>query len=151
MGAAFAKGLTLKMGQTHMHKYMPILLERIERGEIDPSFIITHRIGLEDAPAMYRTFRDKDDACIKVVMKPGRSVITVVPPHMTQPLDTKQPTRRAGIRQVRRSPQGDTTWLKQARSTMHFIDELRDSYDAEKQLTKALPKLAKAAVQSEAA
>ena len=71
LGAAFAKGLTLKMGQTHMHKYMPILLERIERGEIDPSFIITHRIGLEDAPAMYRTFRDKDDSCIKVVMKPG--------------------------------------------------------------------------------
>ena len=56
-----------------MHKYMPILLERIERGDIDPSFIITHRIGLEDAPAMYRTFRDKHDACIKVVMKPGAS------------------------------------------------------------------------------
>ena len=73
LGAAFAKGLTLKMGQTHMHKYMPILLERIERGDIDPSFIITHRIGLEDAPAMYRTFRDKQDACIKVVMKPGAS------------------------------------------------------------------------------
>ena len=71
LGAAFAKALTLKMGQTHMHKYMPILLERIERGEIDPSFIITHRISLEDAPEMYRVFRDKDDACIKVVMKPG--------------------------------------------------------------------------------
>ena len=71
LGAAFAKGLTLKMGQTHMHKYMPLLLERIEHGEIDPSFIITHRIGLEDAPAMYRTFRDKHDSCIKVVMKPG--------------------------------------------------------------------------------
>ena len=54
-----------------MHKYMPMLLERIERGEIDPSFIITHRIGLEDAPTMYRTFRDKDDSCIKVVIKPG--------------------------------------------------------------------------------
>jgi threonine dehydrogenase-like Zn-dependent dehydrogenase len=71
LGAAFAKGLTLKMGQTHMHKYMPLLLERIERGEIDPSFIITHRIGLEDAPAMYRTFRDRGDSCIKVVMQPG--------------------------------------------------------------------------------
>src|SRR5436190_934104 len=70
LGAAFAKGLTLKMGQTHMHRYMPILLERIERGEIDPSFIITHRIGLEDAPTMYRVFRDKQDDCIKVVMKP---------------------------------------------------------------------------------
>ena len=49
--------------------------ERIERGEIDPSFIITHRIGLEDAPTMYRTFRDKDDSCIKVVMKPGGGAV----------------------------------------------------------------------------
>jgi hypothetical protein len=71
VGAAFAKGLTLEMGQAHMHKYIPILLERIERVEIDPSFIITHRIGLEDAPSMYRTFGDKHDSCIKVVMKPG--------------------------------------------------------------------------------
>jgi threonine dehydrogenase-like Zn-dependent dehydrogenase len=52
-----------------------LLLERIERGEIDPSFIITHRIGLEDAPEMYRTFRDKDDSCIKVVMTPGTARI----------------------------------------------------------------------------
>jgi threonine dehydrogenase-like Zn-dependent dehydrogenase len=74
LGAAFAKGLTLKMGQTHMHKYMPGLLERIERGEIDPSFIITHRVNLDDAPKMYRVFRDKRDACVKVVMRPdGRA------------------------------------------------------------------------------
>lgn len=71
LGPAFAKGLTLKMGQTHVHKYMPGLLERIERGEIDPSTIITHRVGLDEAPAMYRTFREKQDNCIKVVMKPG--------------------------------------------------------------------------------
>jgi threonine dehydrogenase-like Zn-dependent dehydrogenase len=71
LGAAFAKGLTLKMGQTHMHRYMPRLLDHIEKGDIDPSFIITHRVGLEDAPDMYRTFRDKEDACVKVVMKPG--------------------------------------------------------------------------------
>lgn len=71
LGAAFAKGLTLKMGQTHMHRYLPGLLARIENGEIDPSFVITHRIGLDDAPAMYRTFRDKQDQCIKVVMRPG--------------------------------------------------------------------------------
>jgi threonine dehydrogenase-like Zn-dependent dehydrogenase len=70
LGAAFAKGLTLKMGQTHMHKYMPLLLERIERGEIDPTFVITHRVRLDDASEMYRTFREKEDACIKVVMKP---------------------------------------------------------------------------------
>ncbi len=72
LGAAFAKGLTLKMGQTHMHKYMPKLLERIERGEIDPSSIITHRVALDDAPTMYRTFRDKKDECIKVIMKPEK-------------------------------------------------------------------------------
>jgi threonine dehydrogenase-like Zn-dependent dehydrogenase len=71
LGAAFAKGLTLKMGQTHMHRYMPRLLDHIEKGDIDPSVIITHRVGLEDAPEMYRTFRDKQDACIKVVMKPA--------------------------------------------------------------------------------
>jgi threonine dehydrogenase-like Zn-dependent dehydrogenase len=71
LGAAFAKGLTLKMGQTHMHRYMPRLLDHIARGDIDPSFIITHRVALEDAPAMYQTFRDKEDACIKVVMTPG--------------------------------------------------------------------------------
>jgi threonine dehydrogenase-like Zn-dependent dehydrogenase len=72
LGGAFAKGLTLKMGQTHMHRYLGPLLERIQRGEIDPSFIITHRVGLDDAPEMYRTFREKQDGCIKVVMKPGQ-------------------------------------------------------------------------------
>jgi threonine dehydrogenase-like Zn-dependent dehydrogenase len=70
LGAAFAKGLTLKMGQTHMHKYLRPLLERIERGEIDPSFVITHRVTLDDAPAMYSTFRNKQDECIKVIMRP---------------------------------------------------------------------------------
>jgi threonine dehydrogenase-like Zn-dependent dehydrogenase len=70
LGAAFAKGLTLKMGQTHVHKYLPILLDRIERGEIDPSFVITHRATLDDAPEMYRTFRQKQDQCMKVVMRP---------------------------------------------------------------------------------
>jgi len=74
LGAAFAKGLTLKMGQTHMHKYLRPLLSRIERGDIDPSFIITHRVRLEDAPQMYKTFREKQDDCIKVVMKPGQSL-----------------------------------------------------------------------------
>jgi threonine dehydrogenase-like Zn-dependent dehydrogenase len=70
LGAAFGKGLTLKMGQTNMHKYMRPLLARIESGEIDPSRLITHRLGLDDAPWGYRTFRDKEDSCIKIVMKP---------------------------------------------------------------------------------
>ena len=69
-GTAFGKGLTLKMGQTHVHNYVRPLLQRIERGEIDPSVIITHRVSLDDAPEMYRTFRDKGDDCIKVVMTP---------------------------------------------------------------------------------
>jgi threonine dehydrogenase-like Zn-dependent dehydrogenase len=70
MGAAFGKGLTLKMGQTHVHRYLPLLMQRIERGEIDPSFVITHRLRLEDAPDAYRTFRDKKDGCVKVVLRP---------------------------------------------------------------------------------
>jgi threonine dehydrogenase-like Zn-dependent dehydrogenase len=69
-GAAFAKGLTLKMGQTHVQNYMRPLLERILRGDIDPSVIITHRVALNEAPEMYRTFRDKEHECIKVVMRP---------------------------------------------------------------------------------
>jgi threonine dehydrogenase-like Zn-dependent dehydrogenase len=69
-GAAFNKGLTLKMGQTHVPKYMRPLLERIQRGEIDPSFVITHRIRLQDAPDGYEIFKHKEDNCIKVVMKP---------------------------------------------------------------------------------
>jgi threonine dehydrogenase-like Zn-dependent dehydrogenase len=71
MGAAFNKGLTLKMGQTHVHKYLRPLLERIQNGEINPSAIITHRLPLEDAPHAYDIFTNKKDNCIKVVLKPG--------------------------------------------------------------------------------
>jgi threonine dehydrogenase-like Zn-dependent dehydrogenase len=70
MGAAFNKGLTFKMGQTHVHRYVRPLLERIEKGEIDPTRVITHRMGLDDAPEGYKTFRDKEDNCIKIVLKP---------------------------------------------------------------------------------
>lgn len=69
-GAFVNKGLTLKSGQTHVHRYMPVLLEKIDKGEIDPSFIITHRAKLDDAPELYKTFRDKADGCIKVVLTP---------------------------------------------------------------------------------
>lgn len=69
-GAAFNKGLTFRMGQTHMQRYLRPLLEQVEKGEIDPSFVITHRLPLEQAPEAYRTFRDKRDGCIKVVMRP---------------------------------------------------------------------------------
>jgi len=69
-GAAMNKGLTFKMGQTHMHRYLHPLLKKIESAEIDPSFVITHRLKLEDAPNAYKTFRDKKDGCIKVMMTP---------------------------------------------------------------------------------
>jgi len=69
-GAAFGKGITMKMGQTNMHNYMKPLLERIEKGQIDPSYIISHRITLEDAPEMYRVWRDKKDRVTKIVIDP---------------------------------------------------------------------------------
>jgi threonine dehydrogenase-like Zn-dependent dehydrogenase len=69
-GAFMNKGLTMKTGQTHMQRYMRPLLKKIESGEIDPSFVITHRVKLEDAPQAYKQFRDKKDGCIKVVLKP---------------------------------------------------------------------------------
>jgi threonine dehydrogenase-like Zn-dependent dehydrogenase len=70
LGAAMNKGLTFKMGQTHTQRYMGPLAERIQKGEIDPSFVITHKLKLEDGPAAYKTFRDKKDGCIKVVLNP---------------------------------------------------------------------------------
>jgi threonine dehydrogenase-like Zn-dependent dehydrogenase len=70
MGSAINRGLTFRMAQTPVQHYMPKLMERIQKGEIDPSFVITHRATLEEGPKLYKTFRDKKDGCIKVVMKP---------------------------------------------------------------------------------
>ena len=70
MGAAMNKGLTFKMGQTHVPRYLHTLLEKIQSGAIDPSFVITHTLPLEEGPGAYKTFRDKEDKCIKVVLKP---------------------------------------------------------------------------------
>jgi threonine dehydrogenase-like Zn-dependent dehydrogenase len=69
-GAAMNKGLTFKMGQTHVQRYTQPLLDKIQGQEIDPSFVITHTVPLAEAPEMYKTFRDKKDGCIKVVLKP---------------------------------------------------------------------------------
>lgn len=69
-GASMNKGLTWRMGQTHVNRWTTDLLDRIVQGQIDPSFVITHTVPLEEGPAMYKTFRDKEDGCIKVVMKP---------------------------------------------------------------------------------
>ncbi|MCJ2049501.1 zinc-dependent alcohol dehydrogenase [Methylobacterium sp. J-070] len=70
MGAAMNKGLTIRMGQTHVQRWTGDLLRRIEEEQIDPSFVITHEVPLDKGPEMYRTFRDKQDSCIKVVLKP---------------------------------------------------------------------------------
>jgi threonine dehydrogenase-like Zn-dependent dehydrogenase len=69
-GALMNKGLTVKTGQTHVQRYLPKLLQKIEAKEIDPSFVITHHLPLTEAPGAYKTFRDKKDQCIKVVLNP---------------------------------------------------------------------------------
>jgi threonine dehydrogenase-like Zn-dependent dehydrogenase len=69
-GALMNKGLTVRTGQTHVNRWTDDLLRRIEEGQIDPSFVVTHTVGLEQGPQMYKTFRDKLDGCIKVVLKP---------------------------------------------------------------------------------
>jgi threonine dehydrogenase-like Zn-dependent dehydrogenase len=71
LGSVMNRGLTIKTGQTHVQKYLVPLLKRIEEGQIDPSFVITHRMRLQDAPQAYQMFRDKQDGCVKVVMKPS--------------------------------------------------------------------------------
>lgn len=72
-GAAFGKGLTFKMGQTHVHRYMRPLLQKVMNDDIDPSFVITHRLKLSDAPYAYEIFRDKQDECVKCVLDPSGS------------------------------------------------------------------------------
>jgi threonine dehydrogenase-like Zn-dependent dehydrogenase len=70
MGAIVNRSITIKSGQTHVHRYMEPLADMVQDGRIDPTFIITHRMRLDDAPEGYRLFRDKQDECIKVVMRP---------------------------------------------------------------------------------
>jgi threonine dehydrogenase-like Zn-dependent dehydrogenase len=71
LGPLMNKGLTIKTGQTHVQRYLEPLLKLVEEGKIDPSFVITHTVPLEKGPEMYRTFREKKDGCIKVVLKPN--------------------------------------------------------------------------------
>ena len=77
LGVAFAKGLTFKMGQTNMHKYMQPLLERIVQNEIDPRFVISHEVSIEDAPKAYKMWADKKDACTKFVLHPKKEPVLV--------------------------------------------------------------------------
>jgi threonine dehydrogenase-like Zn-dependent dehydrogenase len=71
LGALMNKGLTIKTGQTHVHKYVPKLLDLIRQGRIDPSFVVTHRLPLSQAPEGYKMFREKRDGCIKIVLDPA--------------------------------------------------------------------------------
>lgn len=70
MGSAINRGLTFRMAQTPVQRYLPMLMDRVLKGDIDPSFVITHRATLEEGPGLYETFKNKDDGCIKVVIKP---------------------------------------------------------------------------------
>jgi threonine dehydrogenase-like Zn-dependent dehydrogenase len=70
MGMLMNKGLTIRTGQTHVNRWTEDLLHRIEEGQIDPSFVITHSVSLDNGPEMYKVFRDKQDSCVKVVLKP---------------------------------------------------------------------------------
>jgi threonine dehydrogenase-like Zn-dependent dehydrogenase len=70
MGSVMNRSITIKTGQTHVHRYLKPLLERIEKGEIDPSFVVTHHMKLDEAPEAYDKFLNKEDECIKVVLKP---------------------------------------------------------------------------------
>ncbi|MDB6453007.1 zinc-dependent alcohol dehydrogenase [Falsirhodobacter sp. 20TX0035] len=70
MGSAINRGLTFRMAQTPVQRYLPTLLDHIQEGRIDPSFVITHKAPLQDGPELYKTFRDKKDGCIKVVLNP---------------------------------------------------------------------------------
>jgi threonine dehydrogenase-like Zn-dependent dehydrogenase len=70
LGSVMNRSLTIKIRQAHVQRYIRPLLERIRKGEIDPSFVITHRMRLEDAPAGHELFKNKQDDCIKVVLKP---------------------------------------------------------------------------------
>ncbi|AWN21876.1 glutathione-dependent formaldehyde dehydrogenase [Deinococcus irradiatisoli] len=70
LGAFMNKGLTMKTGQTHVHRYLDILTDHIVRGDIDPTMIITHRLGLDDAPHAYKIFKHKHEGCIKCVLDP---------------------------------------------------------------------------------
>ena len=70
MGSFMNRALAMKTGQCHVHRYMKPLLERIQKGDIDPSFVITHRMQLDEAPGAYGMFVNKDDECVKIVLKP---------------------------------------------------------------------------------
>lgn len=92
LGIAFGKGLTLRMGQTHVQKYMRPLLERMQRGEVDPSYVITHSYSLEDAPAAYRAFKERESGVVKAALKPRHTSGSVQLPQTEFSLAVSQGT-----------------------------------------------------------
>jgi threonine dehydrogenase-like Zn-dependent dehydrogenase len=70
VGAMMEKGLSIKSGQTHVQKYLPQLLEMIVEGKVDTTFLISHRLPLEKAPEGYKLFKEQQNECTKVVLKP---------------------------------------------------------------------------------
>jgi threonine dehydrogenase-like Zn-dependent dehydrogenase len=70
MGAVMNRSLTIRAGQCHVPRYLEPLLERVRSGEIDPSFVVTHRLPLDEAPRGYELFKDKQDECVKVLLTP---------------------------------------------------------------------------------
>ncbi|KTS76718.1 alcohol dehydrogenase [Pseudomonas oryzihabitans] len=93
-GDAFDKGLTFKMGQTHVQRYLPELLEHIERGDLAPEAIITHRLSLEQAVDGYKIFDKKQEDCRKVILTPGRTE-PIIPERLEEPLAA--PLGQAGV------------------------------------------------------
>ncbi len=78
-GAAFGKGIHMSMGQTHMHKFLKPLLQHIEQGHIDPSFLISHRVGIDQVPEMYEKWQKKEEGVTKIVIDPWVDTITSQP------------------------------------------------------------------------
>jgi threonine dehydrogenase-like Zn-dependent dehydrogenase len=116
LGALMNKGLTLKTGQTHVQHYMQPLLERIQNGEIDPSFVITHRMRLEDAADGYKIFLNKSDDCVKVVLKPNG----------THPITAK--TNGLPEREVVSATQGQSSGFAKGGEAMAEEHEARQPY-----------------------
>ena len=70
LGVIMNKGITVRTAQQHGQRYMPRMLEHVQQGELDPSFLVTHRLSLEDAPRGYEMFKNKEDGCVRAVFTP---------------------------------------------------------------------------------
>ena len=117
-GALMNKGLTLRTGQTHVNRWTDDLLHRILDGQIDPSFVITHRVPLDKGPEMYKTFRDKQDGCIKVMLQPNGALSWPAgsPNRLAAGGPARCTTRWRRGSDISRSRSGSPNWRCRARS-----------------------------------